>query len=1859
MLQDMANPPDRSDTSQSATTKTILCPTNSKHHPTFSLTQLGTLSPPLTPDRHQTSTANPTSLPLAEVFSKSRNETFEASLWSLIPLSFRPQCSDTVPARGTPRETVSVVPLFTTSPLEKVIPVTQHPNQEQSPLDRDEIGLKSPDRATSDQLPLTAATNRALFYEDKNPFLDRQSQRDSKPASASFRSQQIGGKGRAQSPSPPPFFLRRRKSWDPEIAGNSATHLGQPSQLSPTSRKSKQYKLPSHLPFQHEFIIASDYTQDEPYNPMENVSVTSKDFWKEKEQQDGAIESSPKDETNRQPPQITTSSSMEGVMQPSNIFNSTEGVRRMSYTSEGLSGADTQELKTLDLGLLSEPALASQTPRIFEDELLENDSDGSESPTQQIEWLQSLESPVRPRTVGRYDSSPTTSTTPNIKGNQSSSLPEDPSVPSEFSGWSAALETPPRKSHLELKRRVSEGVLEKLRGVPVWGAKTPERGVSIASHDVSTASPKLARIHGVRSERKARVSTGGPPPFIDENIDLETILPRISDSHQSSQLVVEMSLSNGVSFASSPPSHHISGAYSLTGRQNNPNAEEIDSPIVQSQILPESQDDIFHGISDSAIDKMLLSRSDDSRTRRSYSPDSNDALVQAEEEQSQRHRRASNVHSTTLQDTVSSTAVAKSTNTVRGFRSASGKTAFKVSEERLNAARKLLGDDGMKSPILDDNITAGHMRGTSLSQEIDNGTLDLDPWRHSLSFGEDDLNEVFIKQEENDGSGIQLRPNNQNDNQIIHIEDDFDNIAFSQLDDGFGAFPDPTQIPRQNLSPTTSTSNSALPERKQRSTRLLSTSRLSPVEENLPHNSMNEKKPMKLSGFASASGKKLAPISKEALARAANLLGDEDVPPEENIGATSGQPLPLDPPSFSGFKSAGKKPLPPLSAAAREKASRLLQDSSEDAGTPEQPSKLTGIAASTIAKQIQPPQQKFGGFTSGSGAKLAPVPQGALNKWSKLFAGDEEHDGVPPSSLVQRPPSVSDESRTQAFPVAKATGFSSGSGKTLAPISKESQKRAYSVLEMEEAPLQRGALERSSRERLGNHGSTAGSGITDRSTSRPPQPPAISSHMNNLKRRRLGLSSAFSGSSGASLGMTRPVASKAKASFKSPLPFKPPLLSLGSVRSSASTSVTADTGFTAHRSDRRTLIASNDASHVLSKNDKGGRRLPMKPSTLHPKARALESSTATRSNVAQTVALGLTYANCSLFDMKCDGERTTLRQTLGSPHRFSSEKLLEMGVPQDVIQMNLDRARDYVFGEPQWGPQEAHQELVRRGANPELLTHWFRNHYQLIVWKLACYVRSWPYRFASRDPFFSPSKVIEQLCYRYEREVNRAERPALRKIVEGDESAARHMVLCIAKVASHYSEETQRMVTQVLVTDGWYLLPAVLDPHLSLALEKGRLLKIGTKIHVCRAKINGLENGGVSISELSVESSPVSIVLQANGTRLASWEAKLGFQRKPTIWTSRIQSIMPEGGLIPGLDVIVLRKYPVFFLESLDNGATKVKRTAREEEIAVEAHQERIQKRYQDIVQEIEREFGGESRLEEGIRSLKVEDEIQERTKGLMQEDSLNRDIASLIAKKTSRDFGTEGLVQLSGTRGSTAMEMPVDPEMMLLTPFQPREITTCAEVQHLYAGAEMDLAVIILAVLDNPNLDAHFSGAQGGLSRGLQLHGRAYMVVTDSSRQLVLVEYQLSSANSGATATIPGNSTLSSRATAPSILKASSLVLLQNARYKAYDHKFGLAIVSCPFGYSHMITATPLSSSGALSGTNDIMGGVPSSKTRSTTSRPSYAQSALQRLDEMMASQHNNHHQYRGRPDNSSETLLDLMARANNVLEKMQQPTL
>ncbi|KAJ2175463.1 hypothetical protein IWW41_001074 [Coemansia sp. RSA 2522] len=301
-----------------------------------------------------------------------------------------------------------------------------------------------------------------------------------------------------------------------------------------------------------------------------------------------------------------------------------------------------------------------------------------------------------------------------------------------------------------------------------------------------------------------------------------------------------------------------------------------------------------------------------------------------------------------------------------------------------------------------------------------------------------------------------------------------------------------------------------------------------------------------------------------------------------------------------------------------------------------------------------------------------------------------------------------------------------------------------------------------------------------------------------------------------------------------------------------------------------------------------------------------------------------------------------LRQRLGTVSAQINAGNVQ-DVPVDAVGMTSERAESYKFSTAagQWGADEARQALILRGCEANVVTaEWVRNHFRWIVWGCASYARRLPTRWRE---FWGADHVLERLQRRYEREHVRGERPALRRVLEGDAASQQLMVLCVA--VAQVSDEADNAGTarvHVEVTDGWYGVQASVDSVLEAAICSGRL-RVGDKIACAGLRLDGLSEASEPL-DASVQDA--RLIMTANSVRRAPWDATLGFQRNRTLFMSLSAVHEKGGGIGATLDVVVARRYPTLYMETLSDGH-RIMRSAKEEERVLLAYAERRAERMQ------------------------------------------------------------------------------------------------------------------------------------------------------------------------------------------------------------------------------------------------------------------------------------------------------------------------
>eukprot|EP01138_Halocafeteria_seosinensis_P013388 gb/GECG01013674.1/.p1 GENE.gb/GECG01013674.1/~~gb/GECG01013674.1/.p1 ORF type:complete len:1741 (+),score=221.59 gb/GECG01013674.1/:1-5223(+) len=269
---------------------------------------------------------------------------------------------------------------------------------------------------------------------------------------------------------------------------------------------------------------------------------------------------------------------------------------------------------------------------------------------------------------------------------------------------------------------------------------------------------------------------------------------------------------------------------------------------------------------------------------------------------------------------------------------------------------------------------------------------------------------------------------------------------------------------------------------------------------------------------------------------------------------------------------------------------------------------------------------------------------------------------------------------------------------------------------------------------------------------------------------------------------------------------------------------------------------------------------------------------------------------------------------------------------------------------PLYDPTDALCELTSvSGVSTNFITpSWVANHYRWVVWKLACYERMSLRRFTPCR--LTWKNVIQQLQKRYRIEYSEGRRPPLRKIIEGDERAERLIVLVVANITSRRGPTEESQFTMEL-TDGWYSIEAWPDLLTSYLISYGKIY-VGMKLRVSGASLSGdtekptsafepadpLEcctnclypmftwkhascrgRGMVSSSKLKT---PI-LKLPYNGTQIAHSSSRLGHQPERTTKT-HLTSVFPGGGVAPLLDVCILRRHSMRYLDPQSSNGKRI-----------------------------------------------------------------------------------------------------------------------------------------------------------------------------------------------------------------------------------------------------------------------------------------------------------------------------------------------
>ncbi|KAF4379039.1 hypothetical protein F8388_022126 [Cannabis sativa] len=353
--------------------------------------------------------------------------------------------------------------------------------------------------------------------------------------------------------------------------------------------------------------------------------------------------------------------------------------------------------------------------------------------------------------------------------------------------------------------------------------------------------------------------------------------------------------------------------------------------------------------------------------------------------------------------------------------------------------------------------------------------------------------------------------------------------------------------------------------------------------------------------------------------------------------------------------------------------------------------------------------------------------------------------------------------------------------------------------------------------------------------------------------------------------------------------------------------------------------------------------------------------------------------------------RMYVREYFGGP---PSQHMLK-SVPDQFRRIRADNAENFTFPDASGvnciGAEAFFHMLIQSGASEQYVSkEWVKNHYKWIIWKLGCYERCYPTKSSGR--ILTVGNVIEELKYRYEREVNHGHRSAIKRILEGDALPTSMMVLCVSAINSNSdpnieanssvqgdAENHTAAAAKIELTDGWYSMDALLDVMLLKQLASGKLF-IGQKI---RGNIFGEQEYAAGLGLFHhLRSSLVNnvprtanLVLHINGTYRAQWADKLGFCKGVGLPLA-FKCIKSNGGPVPLTLFGITRVYPVLYKERLGNGSSVV-RSERMENKVLQSYNQRRSAIVESIVSDFQRGIKhshtyNDSESEEGEKILKI-----------------------------------------------------------------------------------------------------------------------------------------------------------------------------------------------------------------------------------------------------------------------------------------------
>ncbi|XP_026463190.1 breast cancer type 2 susceptibility protein-like [Ctenocephalides felis] len=265
--------------------------------------------------------------------------------------------------------------------------------------------------------------------------------------------------------------------------------------------------------------------------------------------------------------------------------------------------------------------------------------------------------------------------------------------------------------------------------------------------------------------------------------------------------------------------------------------------------------------------------------------------------------------------------------------------------------------------------------------------------------------------------------------------------------------------------------------------------------------------------------------------------------------------------------------------------------------------------------------------------------------------------------------------------------------------------------------------------------------------------------------------------------------------------------------------------------------------------------------------------------------------------------------------------------------------------------------LTSPGVDSNIINDtWVKNHIKWIILKLASMERSFPNLFANKA--CTPHNLMLQLKYRYDREVDEAEKSCLKKILQTDDTPSKPMVLYCADIYKLDSKlndtiNDKQVFYELELSDGWYSVRTKIDLLMSKMISDGKF-QIGDKIYtVGSVLLNCLQ--GCDPLEVPED---VRLQIFSNSSTRARWDMRLGFTGLPPMLPC-LGTIHYLGGVIHSTEFVIVRRYPMMYLVK-HNGKTTMHSEKLELKLAQEYERkksEEMEKIYSQVRKSYEQEL--------------------------------------------------------------------------------------------------------------------------------------------------------------------------------------------------------------------------------------------------------------------------------------------------------------